>query len=106
MVDLGVRRPELQRRPACLGLAVAIAPQVRQHRLVGPGARFHRVDVEHLPERLPRLRVSFGIDQVVDLEQETIDVAGVDLERIGQRLGGSGPAVVREGAGEEVVIPG
>ena len=64
-----------------------------------------RIDVEHLLENLLGFRVPLAIDQLVGLEQQAVDMVRVDLEGLGQLLGGAGAVLGREGTGEQVVKP-
>ena len=45
-----------------------------------------RVDVEDPFQERLRVGIPLGIDQVVDLKQEAVGMAGLSFERIGQRL--------------------
>ena len=73
MVDLGVRRPPLERFFRA-PLRRRVVPQVREHRPVGQARGSLRIDLEHLLEDLLGLGVPLAVDQVVDLEQQAVDV--------------------------------
>ncbi len=76
---------------------------MRQHRLVGKRPRLFGIDLENPLQELVGLGVPLAVDQLIGLQQQAVDVPRVDLERLGERLGGSGAILGRQGAGQQVM---
>ncbi len=99
----GLSAQGARRRTPGLLFTLGVPSQVSQRRAEGPGSRLRRVDRDDLVDHLRRVRVAFGVDQSVDLQQQAVDVAWVDLERLGDRFGRLGAVVVAERLGHQVM---
>ena len=80
VVHLRVIGPELQGVGSSLCFGAGIGSEMLQHGPISPGFREPRVDLEHEIQAFTRTGVVLGIDAMIDLQQQTWDMARIDLE--------------------------